>query len=258
MNFGLSLVNYNTYHPVSDISYSNKIKAHANMILDKGGTLPIIITNETIAGRENKYLSEISSAFKDLENDTDKYDIITPPNWNPELHPKSIFTSIMVPTSVKHSTLPHIRSRFLRNRFVAEEIIINNIPITVIAVHMVQTAIFSSGASSQYIIKRKQLQSELWMELKYYVKAKTKEPTIVCGDFQERSDGKNMLFLKELGYRELFPDWMPTTNNEAFPEKNIDHILFSPSAFALLKQPHACFESAYYTDHAILTVQAEI
>ena len=102
----------------------------------------------------------------------------------------------------------------------------NPVPIRILNVYAVQTAMFSQGVASWYVSKRNELKEELWSAVLAEAE-RCHDPLIICGDLQEGSTGKHIQKLTEMGFKEKNGGFFPTVRNEILKEKSIDHIYFN-------------------------------
>lgn len=138
----------------------------------------------------------------------------------------------------------------------------------ILDIHMPQTKNFGgrdSEACEWYRKSRIKGNADLWKAVIKEAKKRIKEGSrfIIMGDLQESSGSGNMKLLAELGMRECVISNLPTVLPGFFPAgSSIDHIMFSPEAYASIKPSKFMLSNGsadstealtgYVTDHSML------
>lgn len=213
--------NMNSWCSQSDLSLAEKIDLFRDYLNKKyiNDEVAVINLQEVIGGRDGLYLNALQKAFPG-------YDIITPISFNHLKHHKSLINVTLI-----RKDLGYMPIRFdscLPNRVVYLKVWLkdNPVPIRIMNVYAVQTAMFSQGVASWYVSKRNEFKEELWSAVLAEAE-RCHDPLIICGDLQEGSTGKHIQKLTEMGFKEKNSGFFPTVRNEILKEKSIDHIYFN-------------------------------
>ena len=181
----------------------------------------VICIQEFIQGTNRKYLNQLQEAFP-------LFHVFKPEGFNELEHPRSLITVTLVHDSYKYNPIPFDCN--LPNRISYGQVWLNDVPLRILNVYTVQTAIFSSGAAAWYIANRKKQKEQLWADIISEAQACT-DPLLLVGDMQETTKaGIHIKQLTDLGFREkngLFP----TVKNKNFQEWGIDHFLYNKAAW---------------------------
>lgn len=217
--------NMNSWCSQSDLSLAEKIDLFSDYLKKKymNDEVAVINLQEVIGGRGGLYLNALQKAFPG-------YDIITPISFDHLKHHKSLINVTLI-----RKNLGYMPIRFdscLPNRVVYLKVWLkdNPVPIRIMNVYAVQTAMFSQGAASWYVSKRNELKEELWSAVLEEAE-RCHDPLIICGDLQEGSTGKHIQKLTEMGFKEKNGGFFPTVRNDIFKEKSIDHFLYNQKAW---------------------------
>lgn len=218
--------NMNSWCSQSDLSLAEKIELLSEYLRKKYTNLAQVVAinlQEVIGGRNGIYLDALQKAFS-------SYDIITPIAFNHLQHYKSLINVTLI-----RKDLGYMPIRFdscLPNRIVYLKVWLkdNPVPIRIMNVYAVQTAMFSVGAAPWYVSMRKDQKEKLWSTILAEAE-RCQDPLLICGDLQESNTGKHIQKLAEMGFKEKNGGFFPTVRNEFFTEQCIDHFLYNEKAW---------------------------
>lgn len=241
--------NMNAWLPVDrSLSYERKVNIFAVYVKRLcGGTPPrVICLQEVIAGKGQIYLKVIKKEFSE-------YEVITPV-FDFEKHYKSIMSVTLIRKDILNDyTVKVLDDECLPNRVNYVVADIEGVLFRIINIHVPQIVNFKCKAA-WYIDERKRLNKKMWKLLEEEAKKYKDAKFLIVGDFQESSEGPNIGKLKETGYG-VYASKNPTVDNDFFPEKCIDHIIFSDSAIETLRPITLLTDSTVLgklSDHCIL------
>lgn len=239
--------NLNGWCPVSrKLSYEQKIRNFAGYVQEVYGEPTVIMLQEVLAGRNQKFLNLIRTLFSGYEAITPVFDYDT--HWKSLLCITLIRKDAIQAYAVKEfdSELPN------RINYVVADI--DGEEYHYINTHIVQTVNFRNQAA-WFIEDRKRMHEQQWDLLITEAKKNRESNLIIGGDLQEATSGNHITELVEAGYSVL-PTHHATVKNAFFgTNDHIDQIIFSPNACSKMK-PVAVFvdnnQVGVWSDHALI------
>lgn len=218
--------NINAWLPVAPkISFAEKLEVFSNYVKELYGEPAVIMLQEMIAGRGQKFLKVLKNVFSE-------YEVITPA-FDYYKHPQSIMAVTLIRKDILEDYTIEVIDTELPNRVNSVLANLKGIPYRIVNTHMVQVTNFENRAP-WYIMERQRLHYEIWKLLMQEAEKNKTENTIIAGDFQERETDSHISHISNMGYR-MARTRQATVNNAFFGENHIDHIMFSASAYQKLK-----------------------
>ena len=249
-NNNIICYNMNAHRPVDkSICLEKKLRDTAKDIRATYGLPLLILLQEVLAGRDQKFLNLIRGLYPE-------YELILPARFDYVTHYKSIMSVTLVRRDAIGSYKVNELDSELPNRtnyIVAE---LNGIEMHIINSHLAQVQNFRYQAD-WYIAERKRLHNQQWDLLHDALHNIKDENAIFAGDMQESKNSSNLNKLMEDGYIVLGASGTKTVRNNFFTEEScIDHIILSPRARAALgKDPEIIYDNTgvgKYSDHTLL------
>lgn len=245
--------NENGHRPVNKtITFEQKLRETAHDIRSTYGLPLLIMLQEILAGRNQKYLNLLKSLYPE-------YELILPAGFDIVKHYKSILSLTLVRRDALGSYKVIELDSELPNRtcYMIANINIDGIEkeMHIISSHLVQVQNFKYQAD-WYIAERRRLHDQQW-ELLHEVLHNNKDANVIfAGDMQESKSASNLNKLMEDGYIVSGASGTKTVRNNFFNETCIDHIILSPNARAAFgKDTEIIYDNSgvgKYSDHTLL------
>lgn len=242
--------NLNGHRPIDkSICFEKKLRDTAQDIRATYGLPLLILLQEVLAGRDQKFLSLIRVLYPE-------YELILPAGFDYVAHYKSIMSVTLVRRDALGSYKVNELDSELPNRtnyIVAE---LNGIEMHIINSHLAQVQNFRYQAD-WYIAERKRLHDQQWDLLHEALHNNKDENVIFAGDMQESKNSSNLNKLMEDGYIVSGASGTKTVRNNFFTEEAcIDHIILSLRARAAFgKDTEITYDNTgvgKYSDHTLL------
>ena len=218
--------NLNGWMPVNrKNTFSEKIKSFASYTKELYGEPAIIMLQEMIAGRGQKFLVLLKNVFP-------KYEVITPA-FDYFKHPQSIMAVTLIRKDILDGFSVEVVDAEMPNRINCVFANMRGELYRIINTHMVQVANHKNTAD-WYVQDRLRLHLNMWNLILTEARKHKAENTIIAGDFQERKTAIHIRKISQMGYM-MAGTRQATVNNLFFTDNHIDHIIFSPSAYKKMK-----------------------
>lgn len=248
-NNNIVCYNENGHRPINKaISFEQKLRDTANDIRSAYGLPLLIMLQEILAGRNQKYLNLLKSLYP-------AYELILPAGFDYVTHYKSIMSVTLVRRDALGSYRVVELDSELPNRtcYVVAEL--NGVETHIFNSHIAQIQNFKYQAD-WYIAERRRLHDQQW-ELLHEVLHNNKDANVIfAGDMQESKSASNLNKLMEDGYIVSGVSGTKTVRNNFFNETCIDHIILSPNArVAFGKDTEIIYDNSgvgKYSDHTLL------
>lgn len=249
-NNSIVCYNENGHRPVNKtITFEQKLKDTAKDIKATYGLPLLVMFQETLAGRNNKFLALLRLLYPE-------YELFVPARFDYVKH----FKSIMSVTLIRRDALGSYRvvelDSELPNRtcYVVAEL--NGVETHIINSHLTQIQNFRYQAD-WYIAERRRLHNRQW-ELLHEALHNNKDANVIfAGDMQESKSSSNLNKLMEDGYIVSGVSGTKIVRNNFFNEEScIDHIILSTSARTAFGKDteiiYNCSGVGKYSDHTLL------